>query len=259
MDKLSPDQIAAGLATQWLGRKIVYHESIGSTNDEAHRLAVAGTPEGTLVIAEEQTAGRGRLQRRWVAPPGQALLFSLIFYPTFPPRDAYQVTMLSSVACLQGVLACTGLRLALKWPNDLLLDGRKVAGILSEVGQAGERTFLVVGVGLNVNVDLAPWPELREQATSLSEALGRPVARIPLLQEMLRRIEAGYDRLRAGHAPYDEWVANLATLGRQVRVTTAEGILEGRAVGVDPDGALRLELPGGTSRRILVGDVESLR
>lgn len=259
MDNLSPELIAAGLGTLWLARHIVYYESVGSTNDEARRLAQAGTPEGTLVIAEEQTAGRGRLGRQWLAPAGQALLFSLIFYPTIEPRYLYQLTMLSSLACVQAVAEQTGLRPAIKWPNDLLLDDRKLAGILSEVGQAGERLYVVVGIGLNVNVDFSAWPELRQQATSLSEALGQPVPRLPLLQEILRRIEVGYDRLRAGHSPYDEWVANLATLGKPVRVTTPEGILEGQASGVDPDGALCVTLADGSTKRILAGDVERLR
>jgi len=259
MDTLSPDVVATGLGTCWLARKIVYYETVGSTNDEARRLALAGTPEGTLVLANEQTAGRGRLDRRWLAPRGQALLFSLIFYPTLTPRHVHQLTMLSSLACMHAVLDQTGLRPAIKWPNDLLLDGKKLAGILSEIGQAGERLYAVVGIGLNVNVDFAPWPELREQATSLREALGRPVPRVPLLQEILRRIETAYDRLRAGHSPHEEWAANLATLGREVRVITSEGVIGGRASAVDPEGALELTLTDGTTRRVLVGDVESLR
>jgi BirA family biotin operon repressor/biotin-[acetyl-CoA-carboxylase] ligase len=259
MDVLTPDTVTAGLGTCWLGRKIAYYESTGSTNDEARQLALGGTPEGTLVLAEEQTAGRGRLRRRWLAPRGQALLFSLVFYPSQAPQGAFLLTMLSSLACMQAVQSQTGLQPAIKWPNDLLLDGRKLAGILSELGQAGERLYAVVGIGLNVNVDFSPWPELGRQATSLSAALGHPVPRLPLLQEILRRIEARYDRLRAGQSPYDEWVANLATLGRQVRIVTAEEVLEGLATGVDPDGALRLRLADGATRRVLVGDVESLR
>jgi BirA family biotin operon repressor/biotin-[acetyl-CoA-carboxylase] ligase len=259
MDKLSAEAVASGLGTRWLGRKIAYYESIGSTNEEACRLALAGAPEGTLVLADEQTAGRGRLQRRWVSPRGQALLFSIILDPPLSPRDAYQLTMISSLACMHAVQHQTGLRLAIKWPNDLLLDGKKLAGILGELGQAGEQLCAVVGIGLNANVDLTPWPDLHEQATSLRQALGRPVPRLPLLQEILRHFEARYDRLCAGYSPYEEWAANLATLGRAVRVVTSEETLAGQASGADPDGALRLTLVDGTVRRVLVGDVESLR
>ncbi len=259
MDMLSVDSIASGLGTCWLGRKIVYYESIGSTNDEARQLALAGTPEGTLVLAEEQTAGRGRLQRRWMAPKGEALLFSLIFFPTALPHGAQELVMLSSLACMQAIEAQTGVRPAIKWPNDLLLDGKKLAGILTDLGQASERLYAVVGIGLNVNTDLSPWPDISRQATSLRQVLGHPVPRLPLLQEILRQIEARYDRLRTGESPLDEWVANLATLGQQVQVVTPEETLQGQATGVDPDGALRLTLADGTIRRILVGDVTSLR
>ena len=259
IDRLSPALISSGLGTRWLGREIIYYERVGSTNDEARRLAGEGAEEGTLVIADEQSAGRGRLGRPWLAPARQALLFSLIFRPDRPPRELFPLIMLASVACLHAIEKETGLAVAIKWPNDLLLDGRKVAGILSEIGQPAKRPYVIVGIGLNVNVDFQSWPELGAQATSLREALGRPVPRLPLLQEILRQIELAYDRFRAGYSPYDEWVAHLSTLGREVRVTTAEGTLAGRAVAVDSDGALCLVLPDGTRRRILTGDVERLR
>jgi len=259
MDKLSPDLIRAGLGTRWLAQRIVYYDCIGSTNDEARRLALEGTPNGTLVIADVQTAGRGRLQRAWLAPPGQALLFSLVFYPPFGPQEAYQLTMLASLACVEAIAAQTGLQPAIKWPNDLLLGRRKLAGILSEMCGLDDGLYVVVGIGLNVNVDLTAWPELQPQATSLREALGWAVPRIPLLQETLRRIERRYDRMAAGESPYGDWLEHLATVGQQVRVTTHEETLEGLAKGADPDGALVLELPDGTLRHIRVGDVESLR
>lgn len=259
MDKLTPELVAAGLGTRWLAHRIVYFESIGSTNDEARCLAQEGTPEGTLVVAEAQTAGRGRLQRRWLAPVGQALLFSLVFYPQIEPRAFFQLTMLASLSCLHAVRSQTGLTPQIKWPNDLLLHGRKLAGVLSELGQTAERLHGIVGIGLNVNVDFTPFPELHGQATSLCEVLGTTVPRLPLLQEILRWFENGYDRLRAGHSPYAEWSANLATLGQEVRVVTSEGSFTGRATSVDPDGTLHLTLADGTARRIMVGDVEHLR
>jgi len=256
MDKLSPDRITAGLHTHWLAQRIFYYERTGSTNDIARRLALQGTPDGTLVVAEEQTAGRGRLGRRWLAPPGETLLFSLVFYPPLPPQQAYQLTMLTSLACVEAIAGETGLQAAIKWPNDLLLNGRKLAGILSELCRLDEGLY----VGLNVNVDFTRWPELQAEATSLAEALGRPVERLPLLQEILRRIEARYDDLRAGHSPYREWVARLATIGRTVRVQTQEGTIEGLARGADPDGALIVQPAGGGSeQRILAGDVQQLR
>ncbi len=259
MDDLSPPHIAAGLGTRWLAHRIIYHERTASTNDVARRLALAGTPDGTLVIAEEQTAGRGRLGRQWLAPPGQALLFSLVLYPNLAPQEAYQLTMLVSLACVEAIIAQTGLQPAIKWPNDLLLGERKLAGILSELCRLDEGLYAVIGVGLNVNVDFAGYPELEGRATSLADALGRPVERQPLLQEILRRVEARYERLRARISPYREWVAHLATLGRTVRVQTHEGVFEGLARSADCDGALVVELADGGVRRILAGDVEQLR
>ncbi len=261
MDKLSPESIAAGLGTRWLARpdRIYYYERTGSTNDEARRLALAGAPEGTLVIAEEQTAGRGRLGRRWLAPAGEALLFSILFLPPLAAHEAYPLTMVASLACLHAVEAETGLHPTLKWPNDLLLKGKKLAGMLSELGQVDDRLYCIIGIGLNVNVDFAAAPELRTQATSLRLSLSHPVPRLPLLQAILRRIEAGYDALRAGHSPYPAWVTHLGTLGQAVRVTTSEGSFAGVATSADPDGALYITLPDGSMRRILTGDVQGLR
>ncbi len=259
MQELAPDHIAAGLGTRWLAHRIVHYARIGSTNDEARRLALEGTPDGTLVVADEQTAGRGRLGRAWVAAPGEALLFSLVFYPPLQPHEAYQLIMLSAVACVEGIAAETRLQPTIKWPNDLLLGRRKLAGILSEACALDQGLYVVVGIGLNVNVDFSAWPELAGQATSLAETFGRPLPRLPLLQEILRRIEARYDQLRAGQSPYADWAANLATLGQEVRVTTHEGTFEGLARRVDPDGALIIVQADGAERRILVGDVERLR
>jgi BirA family biotin operon repressor/biotin-[acetyl-CoA-carboxylase] ligase len=259
MEKLTPDRIAAGLCTHWLAQRIVYYERIASTNDEARRLALEGTPNGTLVVAEEQTAGRGRLGRRWLAPPGQALLFSLVFYPPLDPQESYQLTMLASLATLEAVASETRLQPTIKWPNDLMVGRRKVAGILSEMCRLDEGLYIVVGIGLNVNVEPSAWPGLESQATSLRQVLGWPVPRLPLLQETLRRIEARYDRLIAGESPYHDWVDHLATLGSQVRVTTQEGVFEGLVQSVEPNGALVLRLADGSARRILAGDVESLR
>ncbi|MGQ9682075.1 MAG: biotin--[acetyl-CoA-carboxylase] ligase [Anaerolineae bacterium] len=258
-DTLSEAAIATGLGTSWLARTIVYRPTTGSTNDDARRLALAGTPEGTLVVTDHQTAGRGRLQRRWLAPTGQALLFSVVFYPALDARDIFQLTMLASLAALEGIAEQTGLNPSIKWPNDLTLQGRKLAGILSELGQAGERLYAVVGIGINVNTDFSAVPDLQPLAISLSEVLGRPVPRVPLLQATLRRLETRYDHLRGGRSAYAEWRVHLSTLGQRVRVTSSDGIQEGVAAEVEPSGALVLALDDGTRRQVLAGDVQSLR
>jgi len=261
--------IEAGLTTAWLGRPVHHFVRVGSTNDVARELACGGAAEGTLVIAEEQTAGRGRLGRHWWAPPGSCLLLSLIFRPPLTPTQAQQLTMIAGLACAEAVEAQTGLRPGLKWPNDLVLEGRKLAGILTELEVVGEQlVFAVVGIGLNVNVDFrrqAMDSELQHTAIGLSQALGHPVDRLALLNELLVRLERRYELLRKGKSPHAEWAARLVTLGRVVRVTPSlalqreERVLEGRAVGVDEDGALLLRLADGHLERVLAGDVALCR
>ena len=263
LDELSVARIKSGLRTSLIGRHVVYCPSVGSTNDVAKELAEEGAPEGTLVIADEQTAGRGRLGRRWLAPKGSSLLMSLLFRPPLTPHQAGRLTMICSLAIADAIEEVTGLRTGLKWPNDILLGGRKAGGILTELGTTGERLdYAIVGVGLNVNLDVAQFPEIAPTATSLSRELGQEVPRLELLWAILAEIEERYLRLRAeqpphagGYLPHEEWAARLVTLHQQVRVTTPQGVLEGWAEGVDADGALILLLPDGRRRRLLAGDV----
>ncbi len=258
---LSPENIAGGLSTAFIGRQVVYYPSTGSTNDEAKRLAGEGAAEGTLVIADRQTAGKGRLGRQWLAPPGTSLLLSLVFRPALSPAQAQRLTMICSLAAVEAIAGVTGLPAAVKWPNDVVLGNRKAGGILTELGISGQRLeYAVVGMGLNVNVDFAAASEpalaaLSATATSLRQELGREVSRLELLWALLEGIEARYLRLRAGWLPHEEWAAHLATIGREVRVSTPQEQVDGRAEGVDADGALLLRTPDGSLRRILAGDV----
>ena len=194
MSDLSAEAIAAALTTRRLGRPVLYFRRTGSTNDVAHERAAAGTAEGLLVIADEQTAGRGRLDRRWWAPPGSSLLMSLLLRPSLPPSQVGQLTMCLGLAAVEAIEAVTGLRPALKWPNDLLLNGRKLGGMLSELRLDGEQVaYAVLGLGINVNVnfddgrwmmDDGRWSMvngrssgLADTAMSLSMVLGHPVDR----------------------------------------------------------------------------------
>jgi BirA family biotin operon repressor/biotin-[acetyl-CoA-carboxylase] ligase len=255
-EKLTAETITGGLPTRLIGRRVVAYSHIGSTNDEAKRLAEAGAPEGTLVIADEQTAGRGRLQRTWWAPAGTALLMSLILRPDLAPHQAQRLTMLCSLAVCNAIAGTTGLAPAVKWPNDVLLRGRKVCGILTELGIEGTwLVYAVVGLGINVNVDFGGAGDLSRTATSLAQELGREVSRLELLRSILIGIEERYARLCAGENPYTEWMARLATPGQQVVVTTPTERLIGVAEGVDADGALLLRDGSGALRRILAGDV----
>lgn len=259
MERLSVESIKKGLTTAFVGRRIIYHRSIGSTNDVAKELAAQGTPEGTLVIADEQTAGKGRLGRRWLAPPGTSLLISLLFRPELAVHQAQRLTMICSLAVVEAIEAVTGLAAAIKWPNDIVVQGKKAGGILTELGATGERLdYVVVGLGLNVNLDFGAveaMGELAATATSLSQERGQEVSRLALLWRILENIESRYQRLQAGELPHDEWASRLLTLHNHVVVDTPQGVVEGWAEGVDADGALILRTYCGERQRVLAGDV----
>ncbi|MBU0702746.1 MAG: biotin--[acetyl-CoA-carboxylase] ligase [Chloroflexi bacterium] len=260
------EQIEAALESLKLWRKVIYLPATGSTNDVVKALAAQGAEEGTIVVADEQTAGRGRMSRRWLAPPGACLLCSLLFRPELPLTQAQWLTMLCSLAAADAVEKVTGLRVALKWPNDLIAKPqtpnpksqawKKLAGVLTETGVIGKRLdFAVVGIGINVNVPPDALPTLAPDAASILAETGRQVDRVTLLAAMLAGVEARYERLRAGTSPRTEWAARLATLGQRVDVATSRGVLAGVAESVDEDGALLLRASDGALRRLLAGDV----
>jgi BirA family biotin operon repressor/biotin-[acetyl-CoA-carboxylase] ligase len=257
LDLLSAAAIQDGLETNVIGRSLVYLPAVGSTNERARQLARAGAPEGTLVITDFQESGRGRLDRRWEAPPGSSLLLSLLFRPPLAPHEIQRLTMICGLAVLDAVQSETGLKVDLKWPNDVVVGGGKLAGILTEIELMGEGVdFAVVGIGLNVNVDPAQLPgDLLVPATSLSHLLGHAVPRLPLLCTLLQSIEARYEMLKSGGSPHVEWAQRLAGLGQPVVVSTTTSRLEGLAEGVNVDGALLVRLHDGHLETVLAGDV----
>lgn len=238
------------------GRPVYLFQQIGSTNDQARQLAEAGAPEGLLVVAEEQTAGRGRAQRRWLTPPGTALAVSVVLRPALPARLAPRVSMLAGLAVCAAV-EHAGLRPELKWPNDVLVNGRKTAGLLAEAAFRGdELDYVIVGVGLNIR--WAPDPaQVDFPATCLEAEAGRPLDRLTLLRALLAGLEAHYPQL-AEPALVAAWRARLAWLGAPVIVRTAAGPMAGRLLDVDEDGALRFQSETGEVQRVLAGEV-SLR
>jgi BirA family transcriptional regulator, biotin operon repressor / biotin---[acetyl-CoA-carboxylase] ligase len=273
MSDLSAEMITASLTARRLGRPTLFFPRIGSTNDVAHEFAAAGTAEGVLVLADEQTAGRGRLDRSWWAPAGVSLLMSLLLRPTLFARQAGQLPMCLGLAAVEGIETVTGIRPALKWPNDIVWDGRKLGGMLSELRADGERLeYAVLGLGLNVNVlfdepsgndwekNGAIMPSmLSTTAVSLRMAVGRPVNRARLVVALLERCEAWYERLLSGESLHEAWAARLDTLGRQVVVALPTGTLTGIAVGATPEGALIVRRLDGTDAAIWAGDVTTLR
>ncbi len=270
MNRLNTSDIQTLLTTRIFGRELVLLSRTGSTNDVAKERAAQGAAEGTVVLADEQTAGRGRLGRRWTAPPGDCLLCSILFRPHLPPTRTQWLTMLCALALADAVEDVAGLPTRLKWPNDLIVqspapnlkpsDWRKLAGVLTETGVEGSRLeFVVVGVGVNVNVKPESLPTLAPDATSILAETGQEVDRAALLAALLAEIETRYLRLQAGESPHVEWAARLATLGQRVDVTTPAGVLTGVAEAVGEDGALLLRTSEGMLHRLLAGDVTLAR
>lgn len=268
-DRLYPAEVQRGLATRWLGRRMIYRESVGSTNELARERARAGEPAGTIVVAEEQVGGRGRRGRGWLSPAGKGIWLSLLLRPALPPGKLGRLTLLAAVAVAEAVAGATGLRPGIKWPNDLLLAGRKFCGILLEMaGQPEAVEYVIAGIGLNVNLERADFPEeLVPVATSLALELGRPVERVPLLQAILSRFEERYEEWALAGAGGEEdredpllraWREWTVTLEREVEISGPGGRLVGVARDVAADGSLLLELPDGRTEKIYVGDV-SLR
>ena len=266
MHALSRERIESVLTTSVFGRSLVYLPVAGSTNDVAKRLGLQGAREGTVVVADEQSAGRGRLSRRWLAPPATCILCSILLRPTLPPTQANWLTMLSSLAAADAIDQVAGLRVDIKWPNDLIVSSprardpvrrwKKLAGVLTESSVSEDLLqFVVVGLGINVNVSPGKLHALAPNATSVLAETGQNVDRAVLLGALLAGVERRCELLRTGESPRKEWAARLATLGRAVVATTGEGRLTGLAECVDEDGALYLRTADGELHRLLAGDV----
>lgn len=248
-DILYPREVRRGLNTRLFGKEVFHFQRVGSTNQVALELARKGSAEGTLVVAEEQTAGRGRWRRPWLAPPGKALLFSLVLRPSLVPYRVPEVTLVAGASVARAIHEHTGLRVGIKWPNDLLYEGKKLCGILVEMEAAAEQvSYLVLGIGINVNQERDDFPpELQDTATSLRMILGEKVLRLPLLQRLLEILEDDYQEYcRDGFAPSRErWLRYQVTLGRRVQIRRGEEEFSGEAAGLAEDGSLLLRLPGG--------------
>jgi BirA family biotin operon repressor/biotin-[acetyl-CoA-carboxylase] ligase len=253
---LSPAAIIGNLGTRFIGQRVIYYPKLESTMDEAKRQAQQGAAEGTVVIAEEQTAGRGRIKRAWLSPRGSIAL-SIILYPEVGYLSSLiMVASLGVVHCIEKV---TGLKPEIKWPNDVLINGKKVCGILVESEVKGNRAaYATLGIGINVNIKLSAFPEIQPLATSLSHELGRDVSQLDMLRCLLAEIERLYLALPSGDAVYREWRDNLVTLGKKVQVKAEETSYEGIAESVASDGSLLLRQPDGNLAKIVAGDVNML-
>jgi BirA family transcriptional regulator, biotin operon repressor / biotin---[acetyl-CoA-carboxylase] ligase len=256
-DKLLPEEILHGLATRRLRGPVHHFEAVASTSDLAKALGAKGAPEGALVVAEAQQAGRGRLGRHWDSPAGVGLYVSLLLRPSLPPTELPQITLTAAVAAVRALQRAAGLTPGIKWPNDLLLAGKKVGGILTEMETESDQIrYLVLGWGLNVNNPGFP-PELAALATSLFLAGGRTFSRLALLKAWLEEFETLYERFLARDFPgiLREWKHYAVTLGREVEVRQGSRAIQGRAVDVDADGALLVAQRGGEIVRVVSGEL----
>lgn len=243
-----------------VGRDIRVFQETTSTNDVIEKLARDDVREGVVIFAESQSKGRGRLGRKWMSPAGKGLWFSLLLRPPLRAVEATQLTVASAAALRRAIEARTGLHPVVKWPNDILLNERKIAGILTELRAEVDRIkYCILGIGVDVNVDARDYPEdLRGAATSLKAELGRPVGRAGLAVAILRELEADYRRLLAGKFSEisTEWESHCTTIGRRVSVRVGERLIEGRAESLAEDGALVVRTEHGRLDHILGGDIE---
>ena len=254
MSDLQIKRITSRLAGCIVGCEVHLFETLESTMDEAKRLAERGAPEGTVVIAEEQTAGRGRFDRSWMSAPGEDLLFSVVFRPGVV--QAPYINMAAALSVCSTVGHATGLDTAIKWPNDVKLAGRKVSGILVEsMVSRSNIEYTVLGVGLNVNSNPAAVPEIAATATSMYRESGRTFDRTEILIEVLRELDRRYGLIREGRSMREEWSSRLETLGQSVVVRWQDSTEEGTATGVDEMGNLILRKADGTRKSVVAGEV----
>jgi BirA family biotin operon repressor/biotin-[acetyl-CoA-carboxylase] ligase len=242
-----------------IGRDIQVFKETTSTNDVIEKLARDGVREGVVVFAESQTRGRGRLGRKWVSPANKGLWFSVLLRPDLHPQETTQLTVASATALRRAIIAQTGLRPEIKWPNDILIGGKKVAGILTELSAELDRVkHIILGIGVDVNVaaDELP-PEVRQLATSLKIEAGAHISRVELAAEILRELDRDYARICAGKfsGVADEWEAGCATIGKNVTVQMGDRKISGCAESLDDDGALLVRTQHGHLERVIGGDV----
>ena len=258
-DRLLPSEVSENLRTKFMGKKIYYYDTIASTMDAATELGMKDSPEGTIVIAEAQTKGRGRLGRSWLSPKYKGIYFSLILRPRISPNQAPILTLLAVVSVCEAIRETSGLDVRIKWPNDILIKRKKLGGVLTELNaEMDEIRFVVIGIGLNVNNDKR---SLISQASSLKAELKEDVSRIILLKKLLARLDVNYRQFsEVSHQTIIKKWRNLSyTLGRRVKVISHYKRIEGVAVDIDIDGGLLLRNNSGLIQKVMAGDIVHCR
>ncbi|MDD5206341.1 MAG: biotin--[acetyl-CoA-carboxylase] ligase [Desulfobacterales bacterium] len=260
-DPIDPRELRRALSGTFFGVDLRYHATLESTNSLLKSLAAEGAPDGTVVVADEQTGGRGRVGRSWLSPLGANLLFSILLRPRVEPDQVFALTMILAVSAAEVLHRRTDVAARIKWPNDIYASQRKLAGILTEFGVKGTIVdYVVLGMGLNVHWHPDGHEEIRGPATSLRMETGKDFRRTDLLVRILKEVEKNYDAFLKGDTDliYSKWNDLSLILGRNVMIETGSETIRGKAVQIDRAGALILELDNGVRRKVLCGDV-SLR
>ena len=254
-DRLFAFEVTRGLKAKTMARKIYYFDYLVSTMDLAMQLGLKGAAHGTLILAESQTKGRGRLGRSWFSPKYKGIYLSLILRPQITPSNSPILTLLSAVSICEAIKETFGLEVQIKCPNDILAQNKKIAGILTEMNAEVDKVnFIVIGIGLNVNNDKKT---LIAQATSLKEQLLKPVSRVLLLQAFLNKFEDNYSRWENKGSSWviERWRSLNSSLGQRVKIYYQHKHLEGVAVDIDQDGGLLIRKDSGIMQKVTSGDV----
>lgn len=259
-EKITENDVLYGLETERFGRNIHYFESLDSTQKKAHQLAYDGAPEGTIVIAEEQTSGKGRLGREWHSLSGKGIWMSIIARPDLPPDKAPQFTLVTAVAAARAIEEVTGITPEIKWPNDVLIEGKKVIGILTELQAESDKiSSLIIGIGINANHESGDFPtSVKHTATSLFLEKGEKVPRSAVIQRFLKNFEKYYSiYISEGFMPIRIlWESYAVSIGKKIKATTVTGEFVGRAIGITDEGVLKIEDDEGNVHKIYSADIE---
>ncbi len=258
-DKMFADEIHHGLKTELIGKEIISYDEIDSTNDASWKLGEQGVKEGFCIFAERQKKGRGRLGRQWESAKSENILLSILLRPNLAPQESAKITLMAGVSAVRASKAFTTAKIGIKWPNDLLCENQKCAGILTEMSAESDRVkFVVVGIGININSDAKSLPP---GSTSLKMLSGSPVSRQDFARKFLECFEEDYLALKSGK--FDrlakDWETFSATTGKRVSVSLSGKQIQGTAQGIDADGALWVRTDNGLQEKILAGDVQHLR
>jgi BirA family transcriptional regulator, biotin operon repressor / biotin---[acetyl-CoA-carboxylase] ligase len=258
-DKLYAFEICPRLKTRIIGKKILYYNELDSTNTTAYELAHRVKGEGIIILAEKQNKGKGRLSRHWSSPKSGGIYMSVVLRPDITPFHAPIITLMAAVSLAQAIRDTSSVQALIKWPNDIIVKDKKIAGILTEMEAESDRIkFIVLGIGVNVNTRLS---ELPKTASSLAHISGGPLSRQALLIALVERLEHNYININK-HGFLEtrmQWKNLSATLGRRVRANCMNKIIEGTAIDIDTDGALKIRTDNGFHEKVFSGDLMVLR